>query len=121
MLIIMKIIILGAAFLLELVAFISFACVGFVLPLSHGLQIVASILLFVALMAFWSIYMAPKAPKKFGPLAYYLAKLGVYAVSAYVLYHAHYPKGSALFIVAVMTDEIFLFRHNLSRSTEHDS
>ena len=111
----MKSLLLTLAFLLEIVAFIAFAAFGYVFPLSGGLQIVLFVILFVALITFWSLYMAPKAPKKFSPLPYYITKALIYAVSAVTIFAV---KGSALgikFVILVLVDEALLFRHNLSQ------
>jgi hypothetical protein len=112
----MKATALAIAFLLELVAFVFFAGVSFTLHFGISVQIVVAVLLFVLLIAFWSIYMAPKAPRKVGIVAYYIYKSCIYAVSAYSLYAFVGLTALIVFVIAVALDEIILFRHNLQSS-----
>jgi hypothetical protein len=58
------------AILLELVAVIGFSCIGFLIPYPTTLQIIISLLLLVCLILFWGRFMAPKAPKRVGLIAY---------------------------------------------------
>lgn len=110
----MKPLALTIAFLLELVAFAAFAGISFLLPGGKVLHIAGFVVLLAGLIAFWSVCMAPKAPKKFKPMAYYAAKACVYAVAAFTLLYAYPPLYGILFVAAVLVDEALLFRHNLS-------
>jgi Protein of unknown function (DUF2568) len=110
----MKSVALGIAFLLEIIAFISFACFGLLLPIAHSFQLLVSALLFLALIMFWSSYMAPRAPKKFKVTAYYLSKLLIYALAAVVLFQTQNLLFFIVFVMAVIIDEITLFEHNIS-------
>ena len=104
---------LAVAFLLELVAFVSFACAGVIVTKSRLLQIVLGAVLFALVITFWSLFMAPKAPKKFKPLPYYCAKLKIYAVSAFVLFQTQDTVIATSFAVLVVGDEALLYKHNL--------
>jgi hypothetical protein len=105
---------LGAAFLLEIVAFISFASVGFLFSVTHFVQLVIAFVLFVTLITFWSLYMAPKAPKKFKVVPYYVSKAVIYSLAALSIFKSHGVTLGILFVVFVILDEALLFKHNLS-------
>ena len=111
----MRPIALAVAFLLELVAFFAFAGAGFLLPGGRFVRWLAALLLFAALITFWSLFMAPRAPRKVGIVPYYTAKGCIYAVAAYVIFVFAGPPFGVAFIAAVLLDEALLFRHNLSR------
>lgn len=106
---------LALAFLLEIVAFIAFASFGYVFPLSGWLQIVLFGVLFITLIVFWSVCMAPKAPKKFSPLPYYIAKAIIYAISAITIFATQSTGLGVTFAVLALLDEALLFRHNLAQ------
>ena len=110
----LKIIGLGLGFIFELVAFAAFASLGWLFPANQALHIMSFIILLGALITFWSIYMAPRALKKFSPVPYYGAKLIVYGLSAIVVYQLFNPTLGVLFMGATIIDEALLFRHNLS-------
>lgn len=103
------------AFLLELVAFFAFSALPFVFNLNMPARIALSVLLFVALIAFWSLYMAPRASMKFDPVPYYVAKLCIYSVSAFVLFRIFGGQACGAFILACLIDEAALYNHNLAR------
>ena len=75
------------AFLLELVAVIGFSCIGFLIPYPTTLQSIISLLLLVCLILFWGRFMAPKAPKRVGLIAYYTIKSIIYCVAAVSIFH----------------------------------
>lgn len=106
---------LALAFLLELVAFGYFAAVSFTFDLAKPVQIALFVVLLGALITFWSIFMAPRAVKKFKPFAYYVAKAVVYGVSAYAIYQLASPKWFWIFVVCAVLDDIVLFKHNLEQ------
>lgn len=106
---------LAVAFLLELIAFCAFAGAGFLLPGGRAAQWVAALVLFAALIAFWGLFMAPRAARKLGTAQYYAAKLGIYAVAAAVIVaFVGVPFGAA-FGIAALLDEAILFAQNRGR------
>lgn len=105
----------GIGFVVELVAFVAFACSVFLLPLHPILQIISSVILFIVLVTFWSTFMAPKAPKKFSSVTYYIVKVLIYAVSAYVIFHFYGLVLSIAFVVLAVLLEPFLYKHNLAK------
>jgi hypothetical protein len=106
---------LAVAFLLELIAFCAFAGAGFLLPGGLAVQWVAAIALFVALIAFWGRFMAPRAARQLGGAPYYAAKLCIYAVSAAVIVaFGGVPLGAA-FGIAALLDETLLFAQHRGR------
>ncbi len=110
----MKSIVLALAFVLELVAFISFASIGQLLqagPILHGILF---IVLVSAVLIFWSVFMAPKAPKKLHGDTYYIAKTIIYAIAAVSIYKLSGPGWGGAFIFAALLDEAVLYKHNLS-------
>ncbi|HSW66770.1 MAG TPA: YrdB family protein [Bacillota bacterium] len=110
----MKPIALALAFILELVAFIQFASIGQLLragPILHGILFIG---LISAVLVFWSVFMAPKAPKKLHGDAYYVAKTLIYAVAATAIYRLHGPGWGGAFIFAALLDEAVLYKHNIS-------
>ena len=111
----MQAILLTLAFILEIVAFISFAAFGYVFPVDNWLKIVLFVLLFALLIVFWSLFMAPKAPKKFSPLPYYLAKTPIYAVSAITIFVTQGTSWGLTYVALAFVDELLLFKHNLAQ------
>jgi hypothetical protein len=110
----MKTLALALAFLLEVVAFVSFSCLGVLLPLTHPAYIAIFVALFISLITFWGLFMAPKAIHKFRPPAYYLLKAIIYVLAALVLWLEVSPLLSLAFATCVVIDEAALFKHNLS-------
>jgi hypothetical protein len=110
----MKYIALGLAFLIELVAFVSFSCLGLFINTSRLFHIVVVICLFVAITLFWNLFMAPRAPHKFRIRFYYLTKLVIYALASYVLLHTLNSIWCAVFIICALVDDVTLYRHHLS-------
>jgi hypothetical protein len=111
----MKLLLLTLAFALELVAFAAFSAFPFVFEISALLRIGLFIILFVLLITFWGVYMAPRASKKLNVLPYYCAKLIIYAVSAFVLFELIGTGVGLVFIVACLLDEAFLYKHNTAK------
>ncbi len=112
----MKFISLSAAFILELIAFVGFASAGFLLPVSNVFHIISFVVLLSILIVFWSLYMAPHASQKFSVVPYYVAKLLIYAIAAFMLLES---KGAAIciiFILVFLTDELLLFKHNAAKT-----
>lgn len=56
--------------------------------------------------------MAPKAPKKFPLLPYYVSKAVIYFISALVLFKQVNNGVGILFVLCAVLDEVFLFKHN---------
>ncbi len=110
----MKPAVLAIAFLLELVAFVFFAAIAFTLPVEQYAQIIIAAILFAAVIAVWSLFMAPRASKKLMKLPYYLVKFCIYAVSAYSILMITGAFCFELFVALVILDEVLLYRHNLS-------
>jgi membrane protein implicated in regulation of membrane protease activity len=106
---------LTLAFVLELVAFAAFAAFGFMFNLDTPIRIVIFILLFVLLVSFWGLYMAPRATKKLNVPAYYLAKSVIYSISAIVLFNLYGIATGSVFVIACLADEILLFKHNTEK------
>ena len=111
----MQVLALTLAFLLELIAFVSFACIGLLLKAGGAVHIALGLILFVLLITFWSMYMAPRAAHKLKPVPYYIAKSVIYSVSALTIFTQATATWGVIFIVLVLVDEIALFRHNLAR------
>jgi len=105
---------LTAAFLLELIAFVSFAAFGYLLHLSTALHLALFVILLSVLIGFWALFMAPRAVYKFKVLPYYLAKGLIYAISATTLFALKGPLWGGLFVILALVDELVLFKHNLS-------
>ena len=103
---------LTLAFLLELVAFFSFAFSPLLFQIDKTEQVILAIVLFVALIIFWSLFMAPKAVKKFKLVPYYASKSIIYAIAAIVLFKTTTAVFGCTFIVLVVADEMLLFKHN---------
>lgn len=106
---------LGVAFVLEIIAFISFASLGLLFPVGHILQILLSVFLFVVLIIFWSVFMAPKAPQKLKLVPYYISKFIIYSLAAVYIFERQKPIIGVLFVIAALIDEKVLFEHNTSR------
>jgi len=113
----MKSLLLALAFLLEIVAFISFAAFGYTFPIDNWLKLVLFIVLLVALITFWSLFMAPKAPNKLNPLPYYFAKAIIYTISAITIFATKGVGLGITFVALALADELSLFRHNLSKGS----
>src|SRR5437764_775807 len=79
----MKVLGLTIAFVLELIAFAYFAGIAFTLNTGSYIQIILAIILLIILIAFWSLYMAPKATKKLRAPSYFSFKFCIYSISAY--------------------------------------
>ena len=109
----MKYIALTVAFILELIAFAFFAGFGLTLDIATPMKVILVTALLISLVVFWGLYMAPKAPKKVAVIKYYVFKISIYAVSAYSILVLTTRSYFIAFIIAVLLDELFLFRHNL--------
>lgn len=105
---------LAVAFLLEIAVLVAFASLGMFIHGHTWMHVIASVALFLLLMLFWGTYMAHKATKKVGVLAYYLWKIPIYGLAtAAIFMHLDVAWGTS-FIVLVILDEAVLFRHNIS-------
>ncbi|HVS58524.1 MAG TPA: DUF2568 domain-containing protein [Candidatus Saccharimonadales bacterium] len=110
----MQALLLALAFVLEIVAFIAFSAFGYVFPLPEWAHLALFAVLFVALVSFWGVYMAPKAPKKLDLIPYYIAKAIIYTVSAVTIFFTRGAAPCSTFMLLALLDEALLFRHNLS-------
>jgi hypothetical protein len=99
---------LTVAFLLELVAFAALAGVGFLLPANQGLQIATACILFVAVIWFWGVYMAPKSKHKLKATRYYVAKAIIYALAAWSIFMLKGPLLGSAFALIALCDEALL-------------
>lgn len=104
---------LGLAFLLELVAFIAIADLGLLLPGPLAVRAAAFTLLLAGIVVFWSVYMAPKAPRKLKTRNYYLAKSIIYGVSAVSLAVEQTMFLATCFVAAALFSERIIYKHNL--------
>lgn len=102
------------AFLLELVAFASFSCIGLLINTNRILNIIIFLVSLSVLITFWGLFMAPKAKYKFEPVTYYSFKVIIYVLSALVLWVKINPVTGIAFVVLGIIDEALLFKHNLS-------
>jgi hypothetical protein len=75
------------AFLLEIVAFATFVLITELLPVSHTNQNVTWLIMLVLLLAFWSMFMSPKAKYRLDWSKYYPIKAIIYTVAAVSIYH----------------------------------
>lgn len=111
----MKWIFLALAFVLEVIAWVAFSSLPFIFDISDTVQVIMAVVLLIAIIAFWAMYMAPKSSRKFGTKAYYVAKTLIYAVSAYVIFQSKGVKLGALFVVLTLISEVVLYKHNLEK------
>jgi hypothetical protein len=105
---------LTLAFLLEIVAFIAFAAAALFLPGGSAVHIAVGAVLLGAVIGFWGMYMAPKAPHKFAAPRYYTAKSLIYTVAAITLFMQASIAAGAWFVALALLDEAFLYKHNIS-------
>jgi hypothetical protein len=103
---------LAVAFILEVIAFAAFTGSGALLPVAVPLRIILSVLFFSVLVVFWSLYMSPKAPKKFKTTSYYGSKFIIYGLAAVVIAQTQNQFLGLLFVFAVIVNEMLLFKHN---------
>lgn len=97
------------AFILEIIAFLGFASLGFLLPVALWIQILCAVVLFAGLIAFWAKYMSPKAPKKLTLPLYYTAKFVVYALASLAIYQlAGHAQGFVFFVISLCNDSLLL-------------
>lgn len=106
---------LTLALILEVVAFLSFAAVGFLLPVDTWLQIACVVFLFLLLILFWGRFMSPRAPKKVSLALYYLFKFVIFAIAAFALFYLFGQSESIVFFVASFLNDSLLFKYNKSR------
>jgi hypothetical protein len=68
----------------------------------------------IFILTFWSLFMAPKALKKFKIVPYYVSKVIIYGLAALVIIKKESPSSGVLFLIICTIDEFFLFKHNTS-------
>lgn len=105
----MQFIALAIAFILELIAFASFAALGWLAPADKIVRGVLVIVLLGVVITFWSLYMAPQASMKLNDGLYYLAKATIYLIAAIALYALGQQTWAGIFVAAVIIDEAILY------------
>lgn len=100
------------AFLLEIIAFISFSAISFLLPVETLFQVIGAIVLFALLVAFWSRFMSPRASRKVNHTTYYLIKFIIYAIAAFAIFYLYGQFESILFFIVALLNDLLLFNHN---------
>lgn len=105
------------AFICEIIVFACFAYIGFTLDVALPIQLFVSALFFVGIIVFWGFFMSPKANKQFGVVGYYIAKSVIYGIAAIVIFYATNEVLGMLFIAAIISCELLLIKHNISRLT----
>lgn len=106
----MKSLALAVAFLLEVIALIEVASLGYFISRNNNAHLASAVVLLVALSIFWGRYMAPKAPNHLTRLSYYIAKALIYLVAAASLWFRQLPVWSLLFVAAAILDDLYLFK-----------
>lgn len=108
----MKLFHLTLAFILEIIAFISFAAIVLFFPAGKLWHVAWYVSLFIILICFWGIYMSPKALKRFSGANYYIIKSIIYLVSTISLYQYKGKIYAIVFVVLFLLNEYFLHREN---------
>ena len=103
------VVLLLIAFLLELVAFFSFASLALLLDINITLRVVLYLLLLSGVIAFWAIYMSPRAPNKFHGRKYYASEAIIYLIATFVLVNIFNIFVGAIFFLIWIADELFLY------------
>lgn len=103
------------AFILELIAFVAVPAVAWAFGASTLVGVLTFLVLFVLLIGFWAGFMAPRASRKLGPPQYYVAKVLVYAVAAFVLLRLLGGVVGLVFLVVCLIDELLLYRHKVPK------
>lgn len=111
----MQILNLILAFILEVIALLGFAAVGFLIPIETLFQIISALLLLVLLIAFWGRFMSPKAPKRVNLATYYLIKYVLYIIAAFTIFRFYGQFESILFLAISLLNDCLLFKYNKSR------
>lgn len=100
------------AFVIEIVAFIGFAAISFLLPIETLFQAIGAIVLFALLVIFWSRFMSPKATKKVGLATYYLIKFILYGIAALTIFYLYGRFEGILFFTIALLNDLLLFKYN---------
>lgn len=103
------------AFLLEIIAFIGFAAVGFLFPIETLFQVISAVALFALLVVFWSRFMSPRAPQKVNLTTYYLVKFVLYGTAAFTIFYLYGKFEGSLFFTAALLNDLLLFKYNKNR------
>ena len=100
---------LAIGFLVELLAWVGCAALGFVF-FDSWLSWIATAIIFVTVVVFWGLYMSPKARYALPIVPYYACKSIIYVVAGAALYHFSPPLlyGS---LASVVMSEPFLYKH----------
>ncbi|HSX46105.1 MAG TPA: YrdB family protein [Candidatus Saccharimonadia bacterium] len=110
----MKGLALLVAFLLEIVAFLSFSWLGSLFNFKGWSSLVLFFVLLALLTVFWSVFMAPKAPRRIKPPAYFIIKAVIYALAASVLWEKQNPAFAVGFVALSLIDEVIIFKKKYS-------
>lgn len=103
---------LTVAFILEIIAFLGFVCIGFLFPLHEFIQFGLSIILLCGLVVVWGNFMSPKAPKKVSLSNYYLIKGIIYGIATLVIFQTYSQTAGVLFIFITAVNEAMLYSYN---------
>ncbi|GAB92592.1 YrdB family protein [Gordonia rhizosphera] len=99
------------AFVLELVAWGAVASLGLVFAGTGVIGWLVSVVILIAVVGFWGVFMAPKAAHRLPMVPYYVVKAIIYLVAAYAIFRAS-PVWALVFVVAVVITEPLFYRHN---------
>lgn len=101
-------------FVIELVVWGAVASLGLAWLGTGWLGWTIAVLIFLAVVGFWSVFMAPKAPRRFGLVPYYIARAVIYLVAAYAIFRASHL-WALVFVIAVAITEPLFYRHNIGQ------
>ncbi len=101
------------AFLVELAAWLTIAAGSF-LVLSGVAAWIVAVVIFAVVIALWSIFMAQKAPKHVRISVYYIIKVALYAVAAFILFHIA-AVWATIFVLCFAASEPYLYKHNFEK------
>ena len=104
----MKALFSALAFILELVAFITFGYIGTLFNTSVALKIIIGILSFFIVIIFWGVYMAPRSKIRLKGISYSIAKFIIFGITATILLLLEKNLLAFVFLIFVIFDEIGL-------------
>jgi hypothetical protein len=111
----MEQVMLGLAFILEIMAFVGFSALGLLAPAPRLVQLGVCLVLFAALVLFWGRFMAPRSTHPLPLKPYYIAKLIIYGSAAYMIIKLYGQGTGAAFTIALILNELALFKYNAER------
>ena len=104
------ILLLLIAFLLELVAFFSFAALTLLFKMYVSVHIAVYVVLLIIVISFWAVYMSPKAPKKLRTVKYYFAKGIIYLIATVVIIDLINLFIGVAFVIIWLVDDLLILR-----------